>query len=200
MGTIISKSDKTFIKIVWFSHTKMKRSVKELFFDYPTRQWHFEQLLKESGLSRAQTNAWLKKLLKEGLVKRVKPRGKMPYHIAKYDSAGYINAKKIFALQKFHSSGFFDHLYSLKNAKAVIIFGSMIRGDWYNESDIDIFVYGNADDLELGKYWLKLGREIQFFGCKDSKELKKYSPALLRNIINGYSVKGSIPVEVKSIA
>jgi len=179
---------------------KMNQAIKELFFDYPTRQWHFEQLLKESGLSRAQTNEWLKRLLKEGLIKRIKPRGKMPHYIAQYDSAYYINSKKLFALQKFHSTGFLQHLSSLKQAKAVIIFGSMIRGDWYKESDIDIFVYGNAEELELGKYWLKLGREIQFFGCKNKQELKQYNPALLNNILNGYMVKGNIPVEVKAIA
>ena len=179
---------------------KTKKPIKELFFDYPTKQWHFQQLLKEAGLSRAQTNAWLKKLLKEGLVRRIKPRGRMPYHIAKYNSADYINAKKIFALEKFHASGFLQHLSSLKHAKAVIIFGSMARGDWYKESDIDLFVYGNADELELGKYWLKLGREIQFFGCENKQELKKYSPALLKNILTGYTIKGSLPVEVKASA
>ena len=180
--------------------TAANKDLKELFFDYPTKQWHFEQLLKEVGLSRAQTNARLKKLMKEVLIKRVKPRGRMPYYLARYDAHEYINAKKLFALEKFHDSGFLGHLSSLKSAKAVVIFGSMVRGDWYKESDIDLFVYGDADEIELGKYWLKLGREIQFFGCKNKEELKKYSPALLRNILNGYTVKGSIPVEVKTIA
>ncbi|MBU0457510.1 MAG: nucleotidyltransferase domain-containing protein [Nanoarchaeota archaeon] len=177
---------------------KNKKTIKELFFDYPTKQWHFEQLLKEAGLSRAQTNAWIKKIMKDNLIKRVKPKSKMPYYIAKYDSPEYISAKKLFALEKFHSSGFLSHLLSLQQAEAIIIFGSIIRGDWHKESDIDLFVYGNADDLELGKYWIKLGREIQFFGCKDKKELKKYNPALLKNILKGYTIKGSIPdLEVK---
>ena len=176
-----------------------KETIKELFFNYPTRQWHFEALLKESKLSRAQTNTWLKKLLHQGLIKRIKPKGKMPYYISQFDSAQYLSAKKIFVLEQFHASGFLNHLLSLQQAQAVIIFGSMIRGDWYKESDIDLFVYGKADDLDLGKYWLKLNREIQFFGCENGQELKKFSPALLKNILSGYTVKGSIPnLEVKA--
>ena len=179
----------------------MKTSVKELFFDYPTRQWHFGQLLEETGLSRAQVNYWLKRLVSEKIIRRVKPRRKMPHYVAKYSSPDYISAKKIFALEKFHSSGFLSHLLSLEQAETIIIFGSIIRGDWHKESDIDLFVYGNADDLELGKYWIRLGKEIQFFGCRDEKELKKYSPALLKNILRGYTIKGSIPrLEVKTHA
>ncbi|MBU1622070.1 MAG: nucleotidyltransferase domain-containing protein [Nanoarchaeota archaeon] len=178
---------------------KANKRIKELFFDYPTKQWHFEQLLEKASLSRAQTNAWLKKLLKEDLIKRVKPKGKMPHYIAKYDSPAYVSAKRLFALEKFHSSGFLSHLLSLEQAETIIIFGSIVRGDWYKESDIDLFVYGNADGLELGKYWIKLGREIQFFGCRNRKELQEYSPALLKNILKGYTVKGSIPnLEVKA--
>jgi len=179
-------------------NTKMK--IKELFFEYPTKQWHFEQLLEESALSRGQTNYWLRKLIKEELIKRIKPKGKMPYHIARYDSPEYLSAKKVFALEKLHSSGFLRHLLSLKEAEAVVIFGSIIRGDWHKDSDIDLFVYGNADNLELGKYWIKLGKEIQFFGCKNEEELKKYSPALLKNILKGYTIKGNFPIEVKASA
>lgn len=174
-------------------------SVKELFFDYPTKQWHFEQLLKESGLSRAQVNYWLKKLLKEKIIKRVKPRRKMPFYIARYDSPGYLSAKKVFALEQFHSSGFLRHLLSLE-AETIILFGSIVRGDWHKDSDIDLFVYGNADNLELGKYWLKLGKEIQFFGCKNKEELTRYSPALLKNILKGYTVKGTLPIGVDTSA
>lgn len=176
-----------------------EEKILELFFENPTREWHFEELVKEAKLARSKLDAWLKKFRKEGLIKRIKEKGKMPYYTAQYDSPAYVSAKKMFALEKLHSSGFLRHLLSLKEAETIIIFGSIIRGDWHKDSDIDLFVYGNADDLQLGKYWIKLDREIQFFGCKNEEELKKYSPALLKNILNGYTVKGSIPhLEVKA--
>jgi hypothetical protein len=43
---------------------RANRKIEELFYNYPTKHWHFEELLHEAGLSRAQTNAWIKKLKK----------------------------------------------------------------------------------------------------------------------------------------
>ena len=75
-----------------------------------------------------------------------------------------------------------DYLCSLENVKTIILFGSFVRGDWYKDSDIDIFIYGESD-LSLGKYLSKLKREIQVFSGKDEKDLKKFGAPLLKNII-----------------
>ncbi|HLC98163.1 MAG TPA: nucleotidyltransferase domain-containing protein [Candidatus Nanoarchaeia archaeon] len=173
-----------------------KETIKELFFNEPTKQWHFEQVRKTSGLSRAQTNAWLKKLQKEQLITRLKPRKKMPYFIANHASAHFRNAKKLFALTKLYESGLLDYLTSLENAKTVILFGSFSRGDWYRESDVDLFLYGDIDQLGLGPYLSKLQREIQIFSGKQEEDLRHLGASLLRNILKGMVLKGDIPLEV----
>ena len=116
----------------------------------------------------------------------------MPYYISNYEHPSYRNRKKLFTLQQFYKTGFLNHLLSLKKAKTVIIFGSMARSDWYKESDIDLFIYGDDDDFELGKYELKLHREIQLFTAKNKRDLKKMGPGLIGNIIEGHLVKGEI--------
>jgi len=175
---------------------KPNLSIKELFFNYPTRHWHFEELLKESGLSRAQTNEWLKKLKKDNLIKRIKPKGKMPYYIADYENPHYQNTKRLFALNKLHESGLLDYFASLEKAKSVTIFGSFSRGDWYKESDIDVFIYGDLDDVYVGQFMPKLKRDIQVFTSRNSKDLRRLGAPLIRNIIKGITIKGSIPNEV----
>jgi predicted nucleotidyltransferase len=178
--------------------TKMmqKNTVKELFFNEPSKHWHFDNLKTKSGLSRTRTNAWLKKLQKDGLIKRVKPRGKMPYYQANHSSPGYRNAKRVFAFTKLQESGFLDYISSLEKAETVILFGSFARWDWYTESDIDIFIYGNMNHLQLGQYLSKLHRDVQIFAGKDENDLRKMGPALLRNILKGIILKGTIPMEV----
>ncbi|MDP3639701.1 MAG: nucleotidyltransferase domain-containing protein [Nanoarchaeota archaeon] len=173
-----------------------KETMKELFFNEPAKQWHFEQLRKSSGLSRAQTNAWLKKLHNEQLITRIKPRKKMPYFIANHTAVHYRNAKKLFALTKLYESGLLDYLSSLEKAKTVILFGSFSRGDWYKESDIDLFLYGDIDQLGLGPYLSKLQREIQIFSGKQEEDLRQLGAPLLRNILKGMVLKGDIPPEV----
>ena len=80
----------------------------------------------------------------------------------------------------------------------VILFGSFSRSDWYDSSDIDLFIYGDAEGLKIAPYELKLGREIQLFSCENKAELNKMGPALLKNIIKGELIKGDLDfLEVK---
>ena len=164
----------------------------ELFFNEPTKHWHFENILKESSLSRDKANKWLKRFLGEKLIKKIKLKGKMPYYIGNHEHPSYRNKKKLYALTKFYESGFLNHLQSLKKAKTVILFGSMARSDWYSESDIDLFIYGDDDDLEIGKYELKLKREIQLFNAKNKNNLEKMGKGLIQNIIQGNLIKGNL--------
>lgn len=183
-------------------HTNMKanETMKELFFNCPTKQWHFEELLKTCQLSRAQTNEWLKKLHKESFIIRVKPRGKMPYYLANYQNPHYQNSKRLFALASLHESGLLDYLLSLDKVKTVVLFGSFSRWDWYDASDIDLFVYGDVQNVYVGNFASKLKREIQVFSSKDKQDLKKLGKPLLQNIIKGITIKGTLSEEVISYA
>lgn len=173
--------------------TNMKskeEAVLEPFFNSP-KHWHFDELLKAANVSRSQLSQWLKKFAAEGLIKRVKPKGKMPYYVHDFHNPKFDIRKKLYARQKLASSGLLDHLASLKKAKVVILFGSFSRSDWYKDSDIDIFVYGNDENLEQGKYELKLHRDIQVHTAKNISELKKMDK-MLPYILSGDFVKGSI--------
>jgi len=169
-----------------------ENKILELFFDSPTREWHFEDVLKEAGIARSKAAAWLNRFAKEGLIKRVKEKGKMPYYTANYESASYQNRKKLFALNRLYESGLLNHLASLKKAKAVVLFGSFARSDWYKGSDIDLFIYGNPDGLKTAKYESLLHREIQLFICNSNKEIGRLGEGLIRNIIKGNLIKGEL--------
>jgi predicted nucleotidyltransferase len=169
-----------------------------LFFNYPSREWHFEEILKEGEITRSKATRWLKLFAKKSIIRRVKERSKMPYYISDYDSPSYQNKKRIFALSLLYDSGLLNHLSSLEDAKTVILFGSFSRWDWHESSDIDLFIYGNPIGLKLSSYEEKLGRDAQVFICRDKKELYNLGDGLLRNIIKGDILKGDINfLEVK---
>lgn len=181
--------------MVLFNRTIMaskEERIIELFFNESSKHWHFEQILKTAKVSRSNALKWLTKLVNEGIILRIKPEGKMPYYRGNVDSPAYQNRKKVYALAKLQQSGFLDHLTTLPNAKVVILFGSFSRWDWYSESDIDLFIYGNDDELDIATYETALKREIQVFTVKDKEELRHFNPGLLKNIINGYHIKGRI--------
>ena len=166
--------------------------VMELFFENPTREWHFEEVVKEAKIARSKADNWLKRFIKDGLVRRIKKDGKMPYYVSNYSSSRYKNKKRLFALNKLYKCGLLNHLDSLQNVKTIIIFGSFSRSDWYKESDIDIFIYGDPEGLKIASYEMKLRRNIQMFICQNKKELEKFGPGLLRNIITGNLIKGNL--------
>jgi predicted nucleotidyltransferase len=166
--------------------------ILELFFNNPTKEWHFEEIVFRSNLARSKVDKWLKKFQKDKIITKVKIKNKMPYYISNYSSFTYQNKKKMFALNQFYNSGFLNHLSSLKKAKTIILFGSFARSDWYDKSDIDVFIYGECDSFKIAKFEDILKRDIQIFVAKNKNDLEKLGDGLINNIIKGNLIKGDI--------
>lgn len=169
-----------------------EEKVMILFFENPTREWHFEEIVNEAKISRSKANSWLKKFIKNRLIKRIKKKKEMPYYISNYNSLEYKNKKRIFALNKLYEIGLLNHLGSLQKAKTVILFGSFSRSDWYKNSDVDIFIYGDPEGLKIVDYEIELHRNIQLFICQNKEELAKLGKGLIKNIIKGNLIKGNL--------
>lgn len=170
---------------------KKDEAVLDIFYNEPTKHWHFEEILKHANISRPQASKWLTKFQKDSLIQRIKEKGKMPYYISNWEHPNYQVKKRLYALQILERAGFLQHLASLPKAKTVIIFGSIVRGDWYTESDVDVFIYGDDNGYNYAHYWKALNREIQTFVCRTTKDIMKFAPGLLPNILKGYLVKGN---------
>ncbi len=164
----------------------------ELFFNEPSKHWHFEEIIKTAKISRQQANKWLKRMLAEKIILRVKPDGKMPYYIANHEHSNYDSKKKICALSKLYESGFMEYFQTLEKAKTVIIFGSYARGDWHTESDIDVFIYGDVNPLHIKTFYSTLGRELDVHTFKSLKEIRDIRSGLMNNVIDGLVIKGRI--------
>lgn len=167
-----------------------EEKILELFYSSP-KHWRFEEILKKVKISRPQLAQWLKKFDKESIIKRVKPKGKMPYYVQNFESAEFHQRKRLFTLKRFYETGFLNHLQQC-NADTVIIFGSFARTDWHDKSDIDLFVLGKADNLNVRQYEKKLKREIQLFHFNKPEEMSKLSPGLLPYIAAGDIIKGDL--------
>jgi len=167
-----------------------ENKVLELFFNTP-KHWHFEELLNKAKITRPQLARWLKKLAKEGIIQRVKEKGKMPYYMHDFNNPRFDVRKRMYASQMLMQSGLFENLASLKKAKAVILFGSFTRSDWYRDSDIDLFIYGSADGFNKVEFEMKLRRDIQLHIAQGRQDLKRMEK-MLPYIVSGDFIKGSI--------
>ncbi len=174
------------------SESKEEHLLQALLGNSPLGHWHFQELLKETGMSRGALNKWLKKYTKEGLLKRVKEPGKFPYFTAGEDNPVYKSKKKQYILDKIYESGLIAELLDSDSIQVAIIFGSAARGDWYKGSDIDLFILGDTKGMKKTRYETRLGRDIELHEFASREEVKEVKTGLMKNVINGYLIKGKI--------
>jgi len=174
------------------SKSKEENVLKLILENSPLKQWHFEQIVREAKVTKAVANKWLKKYTKAGILKKIKEKKKFPYFTVGSNNLIYYSLKRIYALEQLHNTGLIPKLLSLKNAKTIIFFGSIAKGDWYKDSDIDIFIFGDIGDFDKSIYELKMGKHIELHIFKDKDEIQEVRTGLIKNIINGYVVKGQI--------
>ena len=142
------------------SPSKEERLLELILGTSQFKEWHFEELVRESKLTRAIVNKWLKKYESECLISRVKLKGKFPYFIVKGNNPVYLAKKKFYAMEKIYRSGLVKELLSLSEAKTVILFGSFAKGDWYKDSDVDIFILGGISGFDKSVFEEKLKKRI----------------------------------------
>ena len=174
------------------SPSKEENVLRLILENSPLKEWHFEEIVIRAKVTRAVAKKWLKKYIHEGLLKKVKEQKKFPHFTAGLNNPVYCSLKRIYALEQLHRSGLIPALLSLKNAKTVILFGSMVRGDWYKDSDIDICIFGHNVDFDKNFYEHKLGKHIEVHIFQNKTEIREVKTGLIKNIINGYVVKGHI--------
>lgn len=164
-----------------------RQQVLEAMFNTP-KIWTFTELLGKSGVSRPQLAMHLKRLQKERVVTRRKPRGHAPEYEIRMDEK-VKQRKALLAQQRLHECGLMDALAE-SSAKVAIVFGSYSRWDWYDDSDVDVFLYGEGEE-SFEQYERRLKRAVQVHQAKDKEELVRMEH-LLPHILQGIFVKGSV--------
>src|SRR3989344_808266 len=171
------------------SPSKEENVLKLILENSPLKEWHFEEVVREAKVTKLVANKWLKKYVSQGLLKYVKERGKFPYFTVGNNNPFYYSLKRIYALEQLHKSGLIPKLLSLKTAKTIILFGSIAKGDWYKNSDIDIFIFGDIPDFDKNLYEIKLNKNIELHIFQNKEEIEEIKTGLIKNIINGYIIK-----------
>lgn len=179
--------------------SKEENVVRLILENSPLKEWHFKDIVKEAKVTKVVANKWLKKYVAEGVLQHVKEKGKFPYFTVGSNNPVYYSLKRVYALEQLHKSGLIPKLSSLKTAKTVIVFGSIAKGDWYKDSDIDLFVFGDISDFDKKPYELKLRKNIELHIFHDKKEIHEVRTGLIKNVINGYVIKGRIQDIVKVV-
>ncbi len=160
------------------------------FFDFPTKGFLMRELSRRTRIAQPSVINHLKALIKEGLI--VKEEAK-PYPVFKANRENEIfKILKIFNLiLRIKTSGLLDYIYDSVFPDVIILFGSCVKGEDIENSDIDLFVQAKEKKLNLIKYEKLLNRKISLFFEENFLRLSK---ELKNNIINGIILRGYIKV------
>lgn len=169
-----------------------KETVEDIFFNYHSKKWHFKELKEKIGIADNKLSRWLKILEEEKIIKKIKEKGKHPYYTSTFPKEEFKNAKKLYFINQIHKFGLVDFISKNKDIETAIIFGSMSRADWHFKSDLDLFFLGNGKTFDENKFEKKFGREFQIFSYENVNFSKKINKELLKNIANGFVIKGNV--------
>lgn len=116
-----------------------KYKVLEVFFNSPTKNFQIREISRLIKLGQPSVTNYLKDLIKEGFIIK-ESKGIYPSFKANRDNELFKLYKKFDIVIKISSSGLLDYLKDNYLPSSIILFGSALRGEDIENSDIDIFL------------------------------------------------------------
>ena len=147
-----------------------------------------------SRVTKADTKTvmkYLKELVLQKVVVKHKETRKYPFYEANRQSYTYKHEKSEFLVKQIIRSGLIEFLEKNISPKAIVLFGSVQKGTYHSESDIDLFINANYRHLNLRNFEKKIGHSIQLLFESD---LHNFNTGLLTNIYNGFVLSGKLEV------
>lgn len=163
--------------------------ILQLFFDFPTRYFQLREMCRLLDLGMPSIRNHVKKLEKEGFVKKEK-RGVYESYVSARNEIFKLY-KRSDILMRIQGSGLIEFLEDAFTPDAIVLFGSASRGEDVESSDIDLFLVAKEKEVNLKKFEGKLGRKITLHF---EENISKIPKELLNNIINGIVIHGYLKV------
>ncbi|MBI4919406.1 nucleotidyltransferase domain-containing protein [archaeon] len=136
--------------------------ILDQFFYLGLRRIQVKSIIKNTGYDFKTVKKYLQKFLKLDLVK-VHEDINIPTYEANYKNTYFLKLKRDKIIDEIFLSGLPIHLSKNLSGVACLLFGSCARGDYYKNSDIDIFVQAKKINLDLTVFERKLKRKINLF-------------------------------------
>ncbi|MEK6887228.1 MAG: nucleotidyltransferase domain-containing protein [Nanoarchaeota archaeon] len=158
----------------------------KIFLDSPTESFRWGELSKISEIAPLSVKNYLKEFEKDSLIKRYEKRS-IKFYQANRDNENFKLFKKISILYELNVSGLVDFLWHELSPEAIVLYGSHAKGEAVEDSDIDIFIIGKEEKVDLSEYHIKLNKEIHLMIEEDKTKMSK---EFKNNLINGIILKG----------
>ena len=169
-----------------------KQIIKEFFLLNPNFRLRVREIERELNLSLPSVIVSVKQLVEDELLQIVKI-GNVVFYQANRSNEKYVFEKKLFNLRLLKNSGLIEYLKYNYSNPTIVLFGSFMKGEDIEISDIDIFIEtSDKKELNLEKYEIFLKRKIQTFKSKNFLSITNKD--LANNIANGIVLNSFLKV------
>jgi len=170
---------------------RYEEEILRFFLYNPMKSYGVRELGRVTRRNTKTVMKYLKSLKIKGIVKKTKLPNTYPYYEPNRLAKSYKIVKANYIINKIAESGLVDYLDSKLHPKSIILFGSVQKGTYTKESDVDLFVQSKNVKLSLDNFSKKIGHEIQIYFEED---INKLSKNFKNNIINGFPLSGGIEI------
>ena len=171
--------------------------ILKFFLENPYEEIYLRQLSKKLKLSPFVVKKYLDIYLKQGFL-REERRANLRYFQANLNNLVLKHLKITYNISLIVSSGLVEFLKKeIVNLSAIVLFGSMAKGEDDKSSDVDILIVGNDKNLSFEKFEEKIGKKINehtFLWSKWNKEAEKNRAFYFDIISYGISLYGELPI------
>ena len=170
--------------------------VLKLFLDNPEKGFRLREISRLVRLGLPSVSNYIQRLKKEKLIFQKEEHG-VKFWFGNIEKELFKKYKISDSLIEIERSGLLDFLDEKYYYPTVILFGSVKKGESGKNSDLDLCVISEEKkEFNLKKFEKKLGKEIQLFifNEKDFEKLRKNSPELWINIINGITLRNIVDI------
>lgn len=160
------------------------------FFLNPTKEHYLMDISRNIDLAHTSVKKNLKDLVKLGLIVEIveKKGGRIfPLYKANITNKVFKKYKIIYNITSLLESNLIEFIEEKLTPKSIVLFGSYLRGEDTEVSDIDIFVECKKEELNIDKFEKKLNRKIELHF---NENFTSYPEELKNNIINGIVLSG----------
>ncbi len=171
-----------------------EQNLLQPFFFKPMAKFGVRELSRITKADTKTVMKYLQDFTKRKIIVKTTEKGKFPHYEANRLSSIYRYEKSELMVRKIITSGLIEFIEKKIQPKAIVLFGSVQKGTYHQESDVDLFVQTDYQQLDLSKFNRRISQKVQLFFEKD---LRKLSKGLLENIYNGLVLSGKLEVITK---
>lgn len=137
-------------------------NIMEQFFYSGLNRLQTSKIIKKTGYDFKTVKKYLKDLTNLDLIKKHDDLN-IPTYEANYRDKFFLNIKREKIVDDIFINGLPQYLNKRLGETACILFGSCARGDYYEDSDIDIFIQSKKVRMDVSGYEKRLKRRINPF-------------------------------------